>query len=67
MFYVIDAAEVSVSWDEKAEGGESFTTEKAAIRRAEALAKAEPGKTFYVAKAVKAVRCPVGSPAVKLV
>lgn len=64
MFFVIDETEVSVSWPENGEKGESFKTERAAIKRAEELAVTEPGKSFYVAVVIKDVHCPVGDPMV---
>lgn len=61
-FYVIDTAARATSWPAKADAdkGEVFATLKAAQKRAEQLAKSEPGNKFEIVQPIAEVTCPVG-------
>jgi hypothetical protein len=63
-FYVIDVSERSVTWPARddADKGESFTTMKAAQKRAEERATWEPGKIFSITQTIVDVVCQVGKP-----
>ncbi len=61
-FYVIDSVERSVSWDDKTEKGERFSSQKAAEKKAKELAEYEPGKMFEIVQVIAKVECPVGAP-----
>lgn len=63
-FYVIDVAERMTTWPAKdnADKGESFTTLKAAQKRASERATWEPGKTYEIVQTVAEVVCQVGPP-----
>lgn len=66
-FYVIDAADRSVSWPakENADKGERFSSFDAAEKRAKVLAEYEPGKLFEIVQSIGEVVCPVGKPKTK--
>jgi hypothetical protein len=65
-FYVVDSVERSVSWPvtDNADKGERFASFKTAQKRAEALAKSEPGKMYEIVQSVGEVECAVGKPKV---
>lgn len=54
-WYVVDVVGGALSWDYKSEGGERFSSEKAALKRAKILAGACPHQQFDVCKSIKRV------------
>ncbi|MEJ0012795.1 MAG: hypothetical protein WDM94_09255 [Bauldia sp.] len=61
MWFVIDG-EGNTSFSEKTDKAESWTSESAAIKRASAIAAAEPGRVVRVCRAVAEVTAPIGKP-----
>lgn len=59
-FYVIDTADITVTWDLKKECGQRFGTRKAAETVAKEAATREPGKRFEIVETIADVVCPVG-------
>lgn len=60
-WFVIDATG-TVSWSAKTEEPESFTSFKAAERRATELAKMDAGNDVYICQPVAVVRAEVSAP-----
>lgn len=58
-YYVIDGEENVTSYSPKADKSEFFTTEAAAANRANLLAESEPGKVFFICKALHFASCEV--------
>jgi hypothetical protein len=50
-FFVVSDSD-ELSWCARMEAGEHFTSETAALRRANELANSEPGVTFFIAESV---------------
>lgn len=64
MYFVIDPDNLT-SYSSEKDASERFSTRKAAEKRANEMAEAEPGKVFLICQAVAEVHCAVNAPIIK--